>query len=303
MTSWQGSAASLLARVTVKQLVKREGSIEKFRANVRKMEALAPSLPREVILGNDHPLPNCSAEWLTLRGTDTDRVLLHFPGGAFVIRMPAFERAMMARLCVAATARARIIHYRLAPEDPFPAGHGDCVGAYRQLLDLGVEPSRIVLSGISAGGAMALSVLLALRDANLPLPAGAVVMSPVTDLTDPRAGSRVSNELHDAILSGDRGMEMREMYVGGQRGLLRNPYVSPVFGDFRGLPPLLFQVGGEEILLDDSRRCAARAKAAGVSAEVEIWQGMQHGWQGLPFVPEAKRALERVADFVRGCCP
>ncbi len=137
----------------------------------------------------------------------------------------------------------------------------------------------------------------------LPMPAGAVVMSPVTDLTDPHHGSRASNELHDAVLSGARGMEMRDMYVGGRSELLRNPYVSPVFGDFRGLPPLLFQVGAREILLDDSRRCAARAMAAGVSAEVEVWQGMQHGWQGVPFMPESKRAIESVADFVRRCCP
>ncbi len=303
MTSWQGAAVSLLARITVKQLVRREGSVERFRAGARRLEKLSRSLPRAVQMTTEDPLPNCDAEWLKLRDTPTDRVLLHFPGGAFVIRLPAFERAMVARMCVAATASARIVHYRLAPEHPFPAGHDDCVGAYRQLLDLGVEPARIVLSGISAGGAMVLSVLLALRDQGLPMPAGAVAMSPVTDLTDPRAGTRVSNQLQDAVLSGERGMEMRDMYVGGRQELLHDPYVSPVFGDFHGLPPLYFQVGAREILLDDSRRCAARATAAGVSAEVEVWPGMQHGWQGVPFMPESARAIEHLADFVRRCCP
>ena len=303
MVSWQSSVVSMMARVTVKQAVKREGSIEQFRSGLARLERLAPSMPRGVNSTPDPHLPHCESEWLALSATRTDRMLLHFPGGAFVVRMPGFERAMTARLCVAATTRARIVYYRLAPEHPFPAGQQDGLDAYRQLLELGVSPSRIVFSGISAGGTMALSVLLALRDAGQPLPAGALLMSPVTDLTDPHEGTRVSNELYDAVLSGDRGMEMRQMYVGGKTELLRHPHVSPVFGDFTGLPRLLFQVGGSEILLDDSRRCAVQARAAGVDAEVEIWNGMQHGWQGLPFVPESQLAIERASDFIRECCP
>lgn len=169
---------------------------------------------------------------------------------------------------------------RLFPEHPFPAGHEDSVGAYRQLLDLGIAPTRIVLSGISAGGGMALGVLLALRDCGVPLPAGAILMSPLTDLTDPHDGSRVANAAQ-----------------------MSNPYVSPAFGDFTGLPPLFFQVGSTEILLDDSRRCAALARAAGVRAECEVWQEMPHRWQGLPVGPESRRAIEHCADFVRECCP
>ena len=124
-------------------------------------------------------------------GARTDRVILHFPGGAYVARMPNMERSILTRLCAAANARARLVFYRVAPEYPFPAGHEDSVAAYLQLLELGVDPQRIVLSGISAGGGMALAVLFALRDRGLPLPAGAVLMSPLTDLTDPHEGSRV----------------------------------------------------------------------------------------------------------------
>ena len=192
---------------------------------------------------------------------------------------------------------------RLFPEHPFPAGHEDSAGAYRQLLDLGIAPTRIVLSGISAGGGMALGVLLALRDCGVPLPAGAILMSPLTDLTDPHDGSRVANAARDPVLSHKRGIEMRAMYVGGDDERLTHPWVSPVYGDYTGLPPLYFQVGSTEILLDDSRRCAALARAAGVRAECEVWQEMPHSWQGLPVGPESRRAIEHCADFVRECCP
>jgi epsilon-lactone hydrolase len=239
------------------------------------------------------------------KGGRTDRMLLHFPGGAYIMRMPHMERALVSRICRAANAHARLVFYRLAPEHPFPAGHEDCVGAYGQLLELGIRPDRIVLSGISAGGGMALAVLMAVRDAGLPLPAGAIAMSPLTDLLDPRTetSSRVANARHDPVLSSHRGMAMRDLYVGKATDRLTHPYVSPVYGDFAGLPPLLFQVGSTEILLDDSKRCVERARDAGVDAEVEVWHRMPHGWQGMPFVPESERAVERIGDFVRGCCP
>jgi monoterpene epsilon-lactone hydrolase len=109
--------------------------------------------------------------------------------------------------------------------------------------------------------------------------------------------------VRDPVLSQKRGIEMRVMYVGGDADKMAHPYVSPAFGDFVGLPALFFQVGSTEILLDDSRRCAERARAAGVRAECEVWKEMPHGWQGLPFGPESQRAIEHCADFVRECCP
>jgi acetyl esterase/lipase len=305
MVSWQTTTASLLGRLTVKQLVKREVSVEKLRAGAGAIERLFPQHPPGFEFAHDHPLPNCDAEWVRAKGGRTDRMLLHFPGGAYIMRLPNMERAMVARICRAANAHARLVFYRLAPEHPYPAAHEDCVGAYRQLLALGIAADRIVLSGISAGGGMVLGVLMALRDAGLPLPAGAIAMSPLTDLLDPttQTGSRVVNAQRDPVLSSHRGMAMRDLYVGGASERLTHPYVSPVYGDFSGLPPLLFQVGSTEILLDDSKRCVERARSAGVAAEVEVWQRMPHGWQGMPFVPESDRAIERIGDFVRGCCP
>ncbi len=303
MVSWQTTTASLFTRLTVKQLLQRDVPVQKLRTQIGAIERLFAEHPPGFEVARNHPLPHCEAQWLRAKGTRTDRVILHLPGGAYVTRLPNMERAMLARLCTAANARARLVFYRLAPEHPFPAGHEDSVGAYQQLLELGIPADRIIVSGISAGGGLALGLLLALRDRGLPLPAGAILMSPVTDLTDPHDGSRVANALRDPVLSHKRGIQMRAIYVGDNPGNMTHPYVSPVFGDFTGLPPLFFQVGSTEILLDDSRRCAERARAAGIPADLEVWKEVPHGWQGLPFGPESQSAIEHCADFIRERCP
>lgn len=207
MVSWQTTTASLLSRLTVKQLLQRDVSVERLRGQVGAIERLFAEHPPGFEIARNHPLPHCDAEWIRARGAKTDRYILHFPGGAYVARLPNMERAMLARLCTAANAQARLVFYRLAPEHPFPAGHEDGVGAYLQLLELGIAADRVVICGISAGGGMALGVLLALRDRGVPLPAGAVLMSPLTDLTDPHDGSRVANAARDAVLSHKRAIE------------------------------------------------------------------------------------------------
>ncbi|MGY6553955.1 MAG: alpha/beta hydrolase [Wenzhouxiangella sp.] len=275
-----------------------------MRERIRMMERFFPDVPQDIRIDREPALRHCDAEWLTPAGGPTERVILHFPGGAFLTRFVRAERLLLARLCRSANARGRLVCYRLAPEHPYPAGLDDCLEAYRQLLALDVAPQNIIISGMSAGGCLALALLLALRDQGLPLPAGAVLMSPATDLTDAAdAGSRLVNAAHDAVLSLERGHEIRRMYLADQLDLLDHPYVSPVLGDFAGLPPLFFQVGSREILLDDSQRCAERARAAGVRAEVEVWDRVPHGWQTLSFAPESGRAIERLADFIRELCP
>lgn len=302
--NWQTTTANLFARLTIKQMMRRDVSIDTMRRAIDALERFFPRRPADCDIAHDHPLPDCEAEWVRPRSIPTDRVLLHFPGGAYVVRFPNFERALVGRICQAAHARGRLVFYRLAPEDPFPAGHDDGVGAYRQLLDLGIAPERILLSGLSAGGGLALGVLLAIRDRGWPMPAGAIAMSPLTDLTDTHQdSSRVRNARRDAVLSLEHGQELRDMYVGGNADLYKNPYVSPVFGDYRGAPPVLFQVGSTEVMLDDSRHAAARIRATGGTAEVEVWEGMPHGWQALPFIPDAALAVERIADFIRMHAP
>lgn len=302
--NWQTTTANLFARLTIKQMMRRDVSVETMRRAIDALERFFPRRPADCEVGHDHPLPECDAEWVRPRDIPTERVLLHFPGGAYVVRFPNFERALVGRICRAAHARGRLVYYRLAPEHPYPAGHEDGVAAYRQLLDLGIAPDRIVLSGMSAGGGLALGVLLAIRDRRWPLPAGLVAMSPLTNLTDSHQNSsRVINASRDAVLSLEHGQELRDMYVGGDATLYSHPYVSPVFGDYRDAPPVLFQVGSTEVMLDDSRHAAERIRATGGSAEVEVWEGMPHGWQAMPFLPDAALAVERIADFIRMHAP
>lgn len=305
MVSWQASTTSLFYRFLVKSLTDRGISAVKMRAGVAAMESLYTEYPTGFTYTHEHPLMHCDAQWMRQTDVQTDRMLLHFPGGAYFMRMPRMERALVTGICRSANAQARMVHYRLAPEHPFPAGHDDCVDAYRQLLDLGVAPDRIVLSGISAGGGLALGVLMALRDAGLPMPAGAVALSPVADLValTNRTGSSDFNASRDAVIAVGSSENMCEMYVGASPEARAHPYVSLALGDFTGLPPLYFQVGSTEILLDQSTRSAEKARAAGISAEVEIWPEMPHGWQCMQYLPESRRAVERIADFVRQCCP
>jgi len=304
MVSWQTRTAKLLGRLTIRQSLKRDLSVTEMRERISAMERFFPAVPDNVRIELEPGLAHCDAEWLTPQAGPTERVILHFPGGAFLTRFVRAERLLLARMCRAANARGRLVFYRLAPEHPYPAGLEDCLEAYRQLLERGVSPEHIIVSGMSAGGCLALALLLAVRDQGLPMPAGAVLMSPAADLSEAsETGSRVANAARDAVLSLERGDDIRRLYLGNDIGLAEHPYVSPVFGDYSGLPPLFFQVGSTEILLDDSQRCADRAHFAGVRAELEIWDRMPHGWQALSFAPESGRAIARLADFIRECCP
>jgi len=304
VVSWQTRTAKLLGRLTIRQALKRDLSVTDMRDQIKRMERFFPDVPDDVRIDLEPGLEHCDAEWLTPVSGPTERVVLHLPGGAFMTRFKRAERVFLARLCRAAHARGRLVFYRLAPENPYPAGLEDCLDAYRQLLDLGIAPEHIFISGMSAGGCLTLATLLSLRDQGMPMPAGALLMSPAADFTEhAEGGSRVDNAGRDALLSLEQGDEIRRLYLGGRTELTDQPYVSPVLGDFTGLPPLFFQASNTEILLDDSQICVERARAAGVAAEIEIWDRMPHGWQALSFTPESGRAINRLADFIREQCP
>jgi acetyl esterase/lipase len=160
-------------------------------------------------------------------------------------------------------------------------------------------PTSIVIGGDSAGGGLTLAALIALRDRGVPLPAGAFTISAVTDLRNHTNGSRTTNRDLDPLLSIDGSERWHLYYVAGDECALRNPLVSPVLGDFTGLPPLLLQASTTEVLLDDSRLVADAARAAGVRCELELFDGVAHVWQMIPLLPESRRAVRSIGDFVR----
>jgi acetyl esterase/lipase len=215
------------------------------------------------------------------------------------MRSESIHRAFVARLSEEADTPAVLTFYRLAPEHPFPAALDDCVAAYQHLLASGTEAEDVVFGGDSAGGCLVLATLIALRDGGEPLPAGAFMLSPITDLRNHRDGSRTFNRHSDSMLTMDSAETLHAHYVGQSEAALSNPLVSPMLGDLGGLPPLLFHASSSEILLDDSVVAARRAREAGVDCELEIFKGVPHVWHAIPLMPESKRALNGLGEFIR----
>lgn len=236
------------------------------------------------------------AEWIAAPGADPARTILYLHGGGFRIGSVLSHRDLIQRLSEAAGVRVLAIDYRLAPEHAFPAPVEDALAAYRWLLESGHAPARIAIAGDSAGGGLALSCMLAAREAGLPQPCAAYLMSPWTDMT-------ASGASYDTRAARDP-MHQRPMILGMAKGYLgksgdaRTPLASPLFADLRGLPPMLVQCGGREVILDDSVALAEQARAAGVDCELDICEPMIHVFQMFAELPEAQRALARAAAFL-----
>jgi acetyl esterase/lipase len=235
-------------------------------------------------------------EWVTVDRSSANRTLLYFHGGGFIAGSPETHRGLIARLCDHAFARAFSVAYRLAPEYLFPSGLRDGVDAYRALLQKGVEPSSIVLAGDDAGGGLAFSALLAIRNGNMPMPAACVAMSPWIDLTL-SGGSVLTNARTDAQLSWDLLFLTARHYLRKQS--LADPYASPIYSGFRDFPPLMVHAGSAEILRDDASRIGDRAAEANVPVSVEVYDGMQHLFQADPELQEAKMSMQRLGQFIR----
>lgn len=233
--------------------------------------------------------------WIKHRDGDPRRVLLYLHGGGYTLGSHVTHKAITSHLAAATRACVLATDYRLAPEHPYPAGLNDVLAAYRYLLDR-FDPQHIAIGGDSAGGGLTLCTALALREANLPQPAALILISPWTDLS--LSGDTVRSMAQvDPVLSLDWGQRAARAY----RGTLAatDPRVSPLFADLAGLPPMLIQVGSDEILLSDSQRLAERARAAGVDVRLEVEDGLWHDFQlhaGLLRASDA--AIQRVADFL-----
>lgn len=237
------------------------------------------------------------AEWVKAPGASDDRVILYLHGGGYVVGSPTSHRHLVAELGRATHSAALSIDYRLAPENPFPCAVTDAVSAYRGLIDSGVAPERVVIAGDSAGGGLTVATLVSLREQSVALPAAGVCISPWTDLTM-TAESYATKAASDPMINRDQLSMMASAYLGGADA--RQPLASPLFADLRGLPPLLVQVGSDEVLLDDSLLLAERASEAGVATTLEVWDEMIHVWHFFhPMLKEGRDAIEHAAQFVR----
>lgn len=240
-------------------------------------------------------------EWVLAPGADPDLRLLYLHGGGWVSGSGGNYLPLAADISLAAKCAVLLPDYRLAPEHRFPAGLEDCVAAHNWLVENGPSgpgPAKATfIAGDSAGGNLTLATLLALRDRKLPMPAGGIPLSAATDFT---LASESLKTVHDPIISARTMPEFRVRYL--DQADPRNPLASPVFGDYRGLPPLLIQVGEHEMLRDDSIRVAQKAAADGIPVKLEVWPGMVHVFQ-IRGLPESREAIEHIAAFMRSRLP
>jgi len=229
-------------------------------------------------------------------GAAPERTLIYLHGGAYVFGSPQDYRSLSAELGRAFGSRAISLDYRLAPEHPFPAAVNDAVAAYRALLEEGRAPGTIVVAGDSAGGGLVVSMLVAAREAGLPMPAAALAISPWVDLAC--EGSSMQSKLEeDPALEREGLLAMAELYLNGTPA--DTPLASPLHADLASLPALLIQVGSAEILLDDAVRLAARAGEAGVRVKLSVWPDMPHVWHFFGFMlTEGRQAIAEAADFL-----
>lgn len=237
-------------------------------------------------------------EWIQGPGTDSDRVLLYFHGGAFIMGSPATHRELASRISAAAGAKVLSPDYRLAPEHPFPAAVDDATVSYRWLLSQGYSSSQIAIGGESSGGGLALQAILSLKEEGVQLPRAAFFLSPVTDWMAFDGESYSTRAVSDPLVSLPQCRFTASLYVGSIPP--ETPLLQPLTMDLSGLPPMWIQVGDHEVLLSDAERLAERARACEVPVEFKVRPGMWHVFQAAArFVPEARRSVEELGRFLR----
>lgn len=236
--------------------------------------------------------------WVRHRDSEDRRVMLYLHGGGYTLGSPQTHRGLASHLAAAARCNLLLPDYRLAPEHSYPAALDDAVAAYRALLDR-FRPRNIVIAGDSAGGGLALCTAISLRDAGLPLPAALVLLSPWTDLT--LSGETIVSKADvDPMLSRAWLQRAGDAYRGALAA--SDPRVSPLNAVLDGLPPMLIQVGSDEILLSDAQRLADRARAVGLDVRLQVEEGLWHDFQvHAGVLKAADAAIQRIAAFVDEC--
>lgn len=270
-------------------------SIKETRVSYEEMASKTPLFPNTVV--EKAEINGIKAEWVAAPNIDKNRVVLYLHGGGYVFCSPITHRALASRLSASSNSLVLVLDYRLAPEHPFPSALEDSCSAYRWLLKNNFSNEKIFICGDSAGGGLTLSTLVSLRDNNEILPNRVALISPWTDLAA-TGDSLVSLAEIDPWLEVDGLKHLASLYLAGNDP--KHPLVSPLFANLSNLPPMLIQVGSDEILLDDSVRLAKLAQAAGVSVELQVWQKMWHVWHAFADkLVEGQQAIDKIGQFFR----
>ncbi|MBF9144093.1 alpha/beta hydrolase [Hymenobacter properus] len=296
MPSIQHLLLKQLLTAAAAPLARRKPSVGAMRL---AMEAgsLLNFMPWKVNLESFRLDNRLEAEWLRPRAAHPTRAMLYLHGGGYVLGSLNTHRSLVGSLAQRCGLNVLTINYRKAPDHPFPAALDDARRAYRWLRRHGYQPHDIVVAGDSAGGGLALALLLALRDAGEPLPAAGIGLSPWTDLNLPVSALRRVAREEGLLLEALQMRTWGPLYA--HKTALSHPLLSPLQADLHGLPPLLIQVSTAEVLYDDALRFADKARAAGVAVTLQPFEGLVHWWHLFwRIVPEARQALDQVSAFL-----
>ena len=297
MPSFQHLLLKQLLTAAAAPLARRKPSVAAMRL---AMEAgsLFQFMPWRVNLESLKLTKSLDAEWLRPRNAHPTRVLLYLHGGGYVLGSLNTHRSLVGSLALRTGLNVLTINYRKAPDHPFPAALDDAKRAYRWLLRHGHQAQDIVVAGDSAGGGLALALLLALRDAGEPLPAAGIGLSPWTDLNLPIGALRRVAQEEGLLLEALQMRTWGPLYA--HKTALSHPLLSPAQADLHGLPPLLIQVSTAEVLYDDVVKFTDKARAAGTTVTLQPFEGLVHWWHLFwRIVPEARQALDQVAGFLK----
>lgn len=269
-------------------------SIVDFRKEVEDGAERFGKLPPDISV-NPVIIGNLYAEWICPAHPRGDRVMLYFHGGGYVSGTCAAHRSIVSKFVKGSNVKALLFEYRLAPENRYPAALDDALAAYGWLLDQGFSPSSVVFAGDSAGAGLCLATLLAIRDKGIPLPVVAVVLSPYTDLLC-TGESHITNAKR--CLSPQGTPQAFAQHYAGDTDLV-TPYISPLYGDLQGLPPILIFVGSDEVMRDDSIMFAQKAELVGVNITLRVGEGLFHCYPATaPLFPEATQAMQEICTFI-----
>ncbi|WP_336205222.1 alpha/beta hydrolase [Nonomuraea sp. LPB2021202275-12-8] len=304
--SWQARALTGLMHGTFKpasHLLMRHPLALDAAARLGELVRLLPVATPGHVTIVPAAFSSCGGEWIRAgeglgggsdEGLDEGKVLLYLHGGAYFSCSPSTHRPITWRLSVVARRPVLALDYRQGPVHKLADSLSDALEAYDCLLKRGYDGADVIIAGDSAGGHLTLATLLALRDRGLPLPAAAICLSPWADLTD---FPRRANRWQDPMLAAGRVRWLARRWTSGLDP--HDPLVSPVLGDFTGLPPLMIVTGSTELLRDEARRVAVRARQGGVQVTYEEWRRMPHVFPILADVlPEARLAFRHMAAFL-----
>jgi epsilon-lactone hydrolase len=269
-------------------------SIEGFRERCEKGASKYSRIPQGIAI-DEQFIEGMKSEWLIPKDSNTNKVILYVHGGGYVSGSCSDHRGFVAKFAKNTGVQNLIYEYRLAPEHPFPAALEDSVKIYKWLLVTGFKTDNIIIAGESAGGGLCLAILLALKERSIPMPVAGVAISPWTDLTCSGKSYKTKNKLSPAPLNS--WTIFSKYYVGNNKA--NNPLISPLFGDLKGLPPILINSGADDELYDDGEKFYLKAKEAGVDIKFKAGKGMLHCYPLLaPMFKEATEAMNEIVDFI-----